>query len=63
MADKVTTSEMAKVQFSLPELYDDCLLEWKVHLVKSLGLYNMVIGQDIISELGTNLHFGTNTCT
>ena len=44
MAGKVTTSEMAKVQFSLPELYDNCLIEWEVHPVKSLGSYNMVIG-------------------
>ena len=63
MAGKVSTSKKAKVQFSLPEFFEDRLIEWRVHLADSLGNYDMIIGRDILSELGIDLHFSTLTCT
>ena len=63
MAGKVSTSKKAKVQFSLPEFFEDRLIEWRVHLADSLGNYDMIIGRDMLSELGIDLHFSTFTCT
>ena len=55
----LTTSRMTKAQFTLPELHDDELLEWNVHVTKDLGNYDMVIGRDILSFLKINLRFST----
>ena len=40
----LTTSRMTKAQFTLPELHDDKLIEWNVHVTKDLGNYDMIIG-------------------
>jgi hypothetical protein len=29
----------------MPELYDDWIIEWKVHMTKDTGVYDAVIGQ------------------
>ena len=63
MVGKVSTNKKAKIQFLLPEPFEDRLIEWKVHLADSLGNYNMIIRQDMLSELGIDLHFSTFTCT
>ena len=63
MAGTVSTSQMTKVQFSLPEFFDDRLIEWDVHLATSLGSYDMIIGRDILTDLGIDIHFSTQTCT
>ena len=63
MAGKVSTSEMAKVQFSLPKLHDNQVIEWNVHVSKTLNSYNMIIGRDILSKLRIDIHFSTLTCT
>ena len=63
LAGPVKTATTAKVEFSLPEFHDDKLIEWKVHLVKKLGNYDMIIGRDILSEVGIDIHFSTHTCT
>ena len=63
VAGKVSTNKKAKIQFSLPELFEAPLIEWRVHLADSLGNYDMIIGRDMLSELGIDLHFSTFTCT
>ena len=63
MAGTVSTAGTAKVELSLPEFYEDKLLEWKVHLTPKLGNYDMIIGRDLLTELGIDIHFSTHTCT
>ena len=63
MAGKVSTSKKAKIQFSLPEFFEDRLIEWKIHLADSLGNYDMIIGRNILAKLGIDLHFSILTCT
>ena len=63
MAGTVKTGESAKVEFSLPEFHPDKLIEWRVHLTEKLGSYDMIIGRDILSEMGIDIHFSTHTCT
>ena len=46
----------------MPELYDDRVIEWKVHIAKDTGIYDAVsIGRDLLSELGITLNFKNNT--
>ena len=40
----MTTNKTVKAQFTLPELHDDKLIEWKCHVTPSLGNYDMIIG-------------------
>ena len=63
MAGTVSTAGTAKVEFSLPEFHEDTLIEWKVHLAPKLGDYDMIIGRDVLSEVGIDIHFSTHTCT
>ena len=63
MTGTVSTCGTARVEFSLPEFCTDKLIEWKVHLTPKLGDYDMVIGRDIMGEVGIDVHFSTHTCT
>ena len=51
------TSQKVKAQFTMSELHDDCLIEWNMHVTKSLGPYGMIIGKDILKFLKINLRF------
>ena len=46
---KMTTSKKVNAQFTIPELQDDKLIEWDLHVTKNLGAYDMIIGRDIYS--------------
>ena len=63
MAGTVSTRGTAKVEFSLPEFHEDKLLEWNVHLTPKLGNYDMIVGRDLLTEIGIDIHFSTHTCT
>ncbi len=54
---KMTTNQTARCQFTIPELHDDRLIEWDLHVAKSLGNYDMIIGRDILKFLKINLRF------
>ena len=47
----------------MPELYNDRVIEWKVHIAKDTGIYDAVIGRDLLRELGITLNFKDNTVT
>ena len=49
--------------FSLPEFFEDRLIEWNVHLTEKLGHYDMIIGRDLLTELGVDINFSTSTCS
>jgi len=51
------TSQKVKAQFTIPELHDDRLIEWNMHVTKSLGPYDMIIGRDILKFLKIDLRF------
>jgi hypothetical protein len=51
------TSKKVKSQFTIPELHDHRLIEWDVHVTKSLGVYDMIIGQDLLEFLGIDVKF------
>ena len=48
------TNKTCKVQFTLPEFNTQKLIEWKMHVDDSTSsnLYDMIIGTDLMTELG-----------
>ena len=57
----MTTSSKVKAQFTIPELHDNRLIEWDVHVTKTLGAYDMIIGRDLLQFLGIDVRFSNMT--
>ena len=55
------TGETIKAQFTLPELQDDKLIEWNLHVIDNLGANDVIIGRDILGFLGINIKFSDHT--
>jgi hypothetical protein len=56
---ELNTNKMMKSQFTMPELQDNKLIEWKLYVTKDLGNYDMIIGRDVLQFLGINIQFST----
>ena len=57
-AYNTTTNLKGKVRFTLPALIATNAVTWKCHVDDSAkGRYYMILGRDILTELGLNLHF------
>ena len=61
LAGEVTTTKVAKVQFSLPELQEQKLINYQVHLTDQDMKYDMIMGRDLLQELGININFKNMT--
>ena len=54
------TTKRCKVHFSLPEFFDNRLIHWNFHVANTTtpaNSYDMIIGRDIMTELGITLDF------
>ena len=55
-ARNITTNHKVEVYFTLPAISTKNVVTWKCHVDESdKGRYNMILGQDIRTELGLNL--------
>jgi hypothetical protein len=57
----LTTSKKVKSQFTITELHNNLLIKWDVHVTKSLGVYGMIIGLDLLEFLGIDVKFSDMT--
>ena len=58
-AGELSTSTKCQGTFMIPEFHDDRVIEWDLHVTKNLGAYDMIIGRDILSDLGFKFDFTT----
>eukprot|EP00957_Ditylum_brightwellii_P052561 3985506-Ditylum_brightwellii.AAC.3 len=52
-----------KVTFTLPELNPTAHVEHTIHITNNLSRYGMILGRDILQELGIDLDFKENNIT
>ena len=59
------TSKKCKTTFVLKEFHENKPIEWNLHVNSTPGPhhYDMILGHDIMSELGIMLHFKDQTMT
>jgi len=63
-AGPMETNLKTKVQFMLPELSETKLIEWNMHIVSSKTMnYDIIIGRDMLEELGIIIDFKTKQIT
>jgi hypothetical protein len=55
------TDASCKAQFIIPELHDNRLIEWDFHVTQNMGAYDMIIGRDMLEDLGINIQFSDRT--
>ena len=63
-AGTFTTTKQCKIKFRLPELFNDRIIEYKVHVDEQTQseetYYDMLLGGDICSELGIIIDYKNN---
>jgi hypothetical protein len=64
-AGDFTTRSTCKIKFSLPEFYENRIVEWTTHVDDSVGphKYDMIIGRDLLDALGLDMSFRDQTIT
>ena len=56
-AGELSTGQKCQATFMLPEFHSDRVIEWDLHVTKNLGAYDMIIGRDILTDLGFKFDF------
>ena len=51
------TNNKCKLEFTLPEMHDRRLIHWECHVTKQAFNYDMIIGRDLLTELGMEFSF------
>ena len=54
-AGKMSTSSTVNGKFTLPEFHDGRTIEWKLHVTENLGACDMIIGRDLMQDLGIDV--------
>ena len=53
----LNTSKVVRAEFTLPELHEKKLIQWDLHIAPDLGVYDMIIGRDLLTFLGVDILF------
>ena len=59
-AGELKTTEQVQVRMTLPELHEKRVIDWKMHVTKNELNYDMIIGRDLLSELGIDIMYSKN---
>ena len=62
-AGNFKTFGKSKIEFKLPEFYEKRIVQRDIHVTQKLGNYDMIIGRDILEELGIDIKYSDNTIT
>ena len=62
-AGPFTTSATTKIHLKLPEFHDSKLIEYNVHVTSQNTNYDLIMGRDLLQELGIKIDFSDNTVT
>ena len=57
------TTEKCKGEFTIPELHDNRLIKWDLHISSNLGAYDMILGRDFMTDLGIDILFSSQEIT
>ena len=60
-AGELKTTTKCQSQFILPELHDNRMIAWDLHVTQNLGAYDMILGRDLLRDLGITLNFSEDT--
>ena len=60
-AGTLSTSKKCKILFGLPELSNTMVVSTDIHLTKHIDRYDMILGRDLLRELGFSLDFELDT--
>ena len=61
IAGKFITKGTVETQFQLTELNQMATITYNLQIAESLGIYNMIIGRDLLNKMGLTLDFSTPT--
>jgi hypothetical protein len=59
----VSTNKIAKLMFNLPEFYETKIVQCWAHVFENNINYDMIIGRDLMTKLGINTNFASQTIT
>jgi hypothetical protein len=62
VAGPITTTQRCTVEMYLPEFFRHKKITWTFHLANSIG-YDMIVGRDLLDELGMTLDFKNHIMT
>ena len=54
---EMTTTKRAQCTFMMPEFHTDRVIEWDLHVTKQDMSYDMILGRDVLGELGFKFDF------
>mgnify|MGYP005753024869 CR=1 FL=1 len=58
----MSTNEESRVQFTIPELHEDRMIQWTSHIAsQSIANYDMIIGRDLLRSLAIDIKFSNET--
>ena len=55
--DMCTAGQKVEAQFAMPDLHDDRMIKWNMHVTESLGPCDMIIGRDVLRFLKIDKQF------